>query len=322
MLKDPRAHALVDNFAFSWLNLGTLAQIEPDDKSFTADTRANFETEARLFLASVLLENRSVMDLINGDWTFVNEGLARQYDIPGVYGPQFRRVTLTDENRWGLLGKGAVQLRTSYGDRTSPVLRGAYVLDRIMGTPPTPPPPGVNTDLSIHLGEKPTTVRARLELHRTNPTCQACHGVIDPLGLALENFDNTGRWRNEDAIAKQPIDTTSSLSSGVVLHGPVDLRRYLNSRQDQFPTTVTKRLMMYALNRELEYYDMPQVRQIVRTAAANNYTFASIITGVVNSDAFRRQGPEAPPSGGKTPATKVASTEIGGSNATKPLQER
>ncbi|HEY0341943.1 MAG TPA: DUF1592 domain-containing protein, partial [Steroidobacteraceae bacterium] len=322
MLQDPRAHALVDNFAFSWLNLGTLQQIEPDDKSFTADTRANFETEARLFLASVLLENRSVLDLINGDWTFVNEGLARQYDIPGVFGPQFRRVTLANENRWGLLGKGAVQLRTSYGDRTSPVLRGAYVLDRIMGTPPTPPPPGVNTDLSIHLGEKPTTVRARLELHRTNPTCQACHGVIDPLGLALENFDNTGRWRDEDAIAKQPIDTTSALSSGVVLHGPADLRRYLNSRPDQFPTTVTKRLMMYALNRELEYYDMPQVRQIVRTAAANNYTFASIITGVVNSDAFRKQGPEAPPRGGKTPATKVASTDISGSNATKPLQER
>jgi hypothetical protein len=323
MLKDPRAHALVDNFAFSWLNLGTLQQVEPDDKSFTADMRTNFETEARLFLASVLLENRSVQDLLNADWTYVNESLARQYNIPGVYGPQFRRVTLTDENRWGLMGKGAVQLRTSYGDRTSPVLRGAYVLDRIMGSPPTPPPPGVNTDLSIHVGEKPTTVRARLEAHRTNPTCQACHGVIDPLGLALENFDNTGRWRDEDALAKQPIDTTSTLSSGMVLHGPADLRHYLNSRPDQFPTTVTKRLMMYALNRELEYYDMPEVRQIVRAAAASNYTFASILTGVVNSDAFRRQGPEAPPKGGKAPATKVASTvDPNGSTATKPLQER
>jgi mono/diheme cytochrome c family protein len=322
MLEDPRALSLVNNFAFSWLNLGTLQQVEPDDKTFTADMRTNFETEARLFLASVLLENRSVLDLINGDWTYVNEALARQYDIPGVFGPQFRRVTLTNENRWGLLGKGAVQLRTSYGDRTSPVLRGAYVLDRIMGTPPTPPPPGVNTDLSIHLGQKPTTVRARLEAHRANPTCQACHGVIDPLGLALENFDNTGRWRNEDTVAKESIDTATTLSSGVVLHGPTDLRRYLNSRPDQFPTTVTKRLMMYALNRELEYYDMPEVRQIVRAAAASNYTFASIITGVVNSDAFRRQGPEAPPKGGKTPATKVASTDTRGSIATQPLQER
>jgi hypothetical protein len=309
MLKDPRAHALVDNFAFSWLNLGTLAQVEPDDKSFTADMRTNFETEARLFLASVLLENRSVVDLLTADWTYVNESLARQYGIPGVFGPQFRRVTLTNETRWGLLGKGAVQLRTSYGDRTSPVLRGAYVLDRIIGSPPTPPPPGVNTDLSVHEGQKPATVRARLEAHRSNPTCMACHGEIDPLGLALENFDNTGRWRDEDALAKQPIDATTTLTSGIVLHGPSDLRRFLaQARPDQFPMTVTKRLMMYALNRELEYFDMPEVRQIVRASAASNYTFASIITGVVNSDAFRRQGPEPAPKPGKTPPTKVAST--------------
>jgi len=306
MLADPRAHALVDNFAFSWLNLGTLNQVEPDDKRFTADMRTNFETEARLFLASVLLENRSVMDLINADWTFVNESLARQYDIPGVFGPQFRRVTLKNENRWGLLGKGAVQLRTSYGDRTSPVLRGAYVLDRLLGTPPTPPPPGVNTDLSVHLGDKPKTVRARLEAHRTNKSCMACHGEIDPLGLALENFDNTGRWRDADEVAQQPIDTTTTLSSGQVIHGPPELRRYLNQRADQFPTTVTKRLLMYALNRELEYYDMPEVRQIVRAAAANHYRFADLITGIVNSEAFRRQGSEAAPQGNKTPATKVA----------------
>ena len=309
MLKDPRAHALVDNFAFSWLNLGTLAQVEPDDKSFTADMRTNFETEARLFLGSILLENRSVVDLLTADWTFVNESLARQYGIPGVFGPQFRRVTLTNENRWGLLGKGAVQLRTSYGDRTSPVLRGAYVLDRIIGAPPTPPPPGVNTDLSVHEGQKPATVRARLEAHRANATCMACHGEIDPLGLALENFDNTGRWRDEDALAKQPIDANTTLTSGIVLHGPPDLRRFLaQQRPDQFPMTVTKRLMMYALNRELEYYDMPEVRQIVRASASSNYTFASIITGVVNSDAFRHQGPEPVPKGGKTPPTKVAST--------------
>jgi len=254
-----------------------------------------------------LLENRSVTDLINANWTFVNESLAKQYDIPGVYGPQFRRVTSSNENRWGLMGKGAVELRTSYGDRTSPVLRGAYVLDRIIGAPPTPPPPGVNTDLSVHLGEKPKTVRARLEAHRTNPTCQGCHGLIDPLGLALENFDNTGKWRDEDALAKAPIDTTTTLTSGKVLHGPADLRRHLTEYPDQFPTTVTKRLMMYALNRELEYYDMPQVRKIVRDAAAHNYSFASLITGVVNSDAFRHQGPEAAPKGNKTtPPTKVA----------------
>jgi hypothetical protein len=307
MLKDPRAKALVENFALSWLNLNTLEQVEPDDKAFTADMRTNFETEIRLFLASVLLENRSVLDLINADWTFVNESLARQYDIPGVYGPQFRRVTLKNENRWGLLGKGAMQLRTSYGDRTSPVLRGAWVLDRIMGTPPTPPPPGVNTDLSVHLGDAPKTVRARLELHRTNPSCQACHGVIDPLGLALENFDVTGRWREVDAAAKAPIDPTSELSNGTVLHGPADLRHYLTRRPEQFPTTVTKRLMMYALNREIEYFDMPEVRKIVHDAAASNYTFGALVLGIVNSDAFRRQGPESPKQG--APATKVASID-------------
>jgi hypothetical protein len=314
MLKDPRAESLISNFATSWLNLGTLSQIEPLDPTFTAGMRTNFETEARLFLESVLLGNRNVTELLTADYTFVNDSLARQYGIPGVYGPQFRRVTLKDENRWGLLGKGAVQLRTSYSDRTSPVLRGEYVLDRILGTPPTPPPPGVNTDLSVHEGQPPATVRARLEAHRANPTCKGCHGVMDPYGLAMENFDVTGKWRVVDAAAKAPIDPTAELDSGIVLRGPPDLRRYLTRRPEQFPTTVTKRLMMYALNRELEYYDMPQVRQIVRDAAAKNYTFAALITGIVNSDSFRRQGPEAPPS---KVATKVASIGAPGTNATK-----
>ena len=320
MLKDPRAQALVENFALSWLNLGELEQVEPDDRAFTAEMRNNFETEIRLFLASVLLENRSVLDLLNADYTFVNESLARQYDIEGVHGSQFRRVTLKDENRWGLLGKGAVLLRTSYGDRTSPVLRGAWVLDRILGSPPTPPPPGVNTDLSVHLGEAPKTVRARLELHRQNPTCRACHGLIDPPGLALENFDVTGRWRTVDAAAKAPIDATSELTNGTVLHSPADLRHYLTRRADQFPTTVTRRLMMYALNREIEYFDMPQVRKIVQDASASNYTFAALVTGVVNSEAFRRQGPEAPSQGPKVPPTKVASLDTNGTDAAKTLE--
>ncbi len=314
MLKDPRAESLVENFALAWLNLDELEQVEPEDRRFTAEMRKNFETEIRLFLASVLLENRSVLDLLNADWTFVNEPLARQYGIPGVHGPQFRRVTLEDKNRWGLLGKGAVLLRTSYGDRTSPVLRGAWVLDRIMGTPPHPPPPNVNTDLSVHLGDPPATVRERLERHRTNPTCNACHGLIDPPGLALENFDVTGRWRTVDAVSKLPIDATVPLASGTVLHGPADLRRWVTRRPDQFPMTVTKRLMMYALNRELEYYDMPQVRQIVHDAAAHDYTLASIITGIVHSDAFRRQGPEVHSSG---PATQTASADTRGTDATK-----
>jgi hypothetical protein len=322
MLKDPRAQSLVTDFAFSWLNFGTLSQIEPLDREFTADMRTNFETEARLFVSSVLLENRNVSELLTGNYTFVNDSLARQYGIPGVLGPQFRKVTLKDENRWGLLGKGAFQLRTSYSDRTSPVLRGAYVLDRLMGTPPHPPPPNVVTDLSFHEGQPPTTVRQRLEAHRSNPTCRACHGLIDPLGLALENFDLTGRWRTVDPVTKVSIDPTAELSSGLVLRGPSDLRQYLTRRPEQFPTTVTKRLMMYALNRELEYFDMPQVRKIVHDAAAHNYTFASIATGIVNSDAFRRQGPETRPKGRETPPTKVASTDSGGTDATKPLEGR
>jgi hypothetical protein len=292
MLDDPRAQALVENFALAWLNLDELEQVEPADPTFNAAMRGNFETEMRLFLSSVMLENRPVTELLTADYTFVNEALARHYGIQGVYGPQFRRVTLADENRWGLLGKGAMLLRTSYGDRTSPVLRGAWVLDRLMGTPPTPPPPNVETDLTPKEGAPPTTVRQRLETHRENPTCQGCHGLIDPPGLALENFDVTGRWRVIDAQSRVPIDSSTVLSSGVEMKGPADLRRYLMSRPDQFPTTVTKRLMMYALNREVEYYDMPQVRAIVNAAAKDNYSFASIVAGIVQSDAFRLQGAE------------------------------
>jgi mono/diheme cytochrome c family protein len=304
MLKDPRANSLIENFALAWLNLDELEKVDPTDGGFNAAMRGNFETEIRLFLSSVLLENRSVVDLLNADWTFVNEALARQYDIAGVRGPQFRRVKLDNENRYGLLGKGAFLLRTSYGDRTSPVLRGAWILDRIIGTPPTPPPPNVATDLAIKDGAKPTTVRARLEEHRQNPTCKGCHGLIDPPGLALENFDNTGRWRTVDAAARAPIDASTELSSGATLKGPVELRQYLTSRPDQFPTTVTRRLMMYALNREVEYFDMPEVRQIVRNAAASNYSINALINGVVNSQAFRRQGPEEH----KPAAQAVAST--------------
>jgi len=203
------------------------------------------------------------------------------------------------------------------------VLRGEYVLDRLIGTPPSPPPPGVVTDLSVHEGQPPSTVRQRLEIHRTNPTCRACHGVMDPLGIAMENFDLTGRWRTVDSVSKLPIDPVATLSSGIVLRSPSDLRRYLTRRPDQFPTTVTKRLMMYALNRELEYYDMPQMRKIVRDAAASNYTFASLITGIVNSDAFRRQGPDVKSK--KAPdahALKTASLDARDTGATPLRQEQ
>ena len=292
MLDDPRAQSLIENFALAWLNLDELDAIQPMVPYFNDTVRTNFEKEVRLFLSSVLLEDRSVHELLTADWTYLNDALAGFYGIDGVLGPQFRRVQLQDPNRYGILGKGATLLRTSYGDRTSPVLRGAWVLDRILGTPPAPPPPNVEVDLSVREGEKPTTIRARLEKHRENPNCMACHGIIDPPGLALENFDLTGRWRDVDAQADAPIDATTVLSSGVELNGPIELREHLLSREDQLPMTITKRLLMYALNREIEYFDMPRVREIVRESAKENYTFASIITNIVNNDIFRIQGPE------------------------------
>ncbi len=237
MLKDPRANSLVENFALAWLNLDELEQVEPLDRAFNADMRGNFETEIRLFLASVLLENRSVLDLLNADWTFVNEALARQYDIPGVLGSQFRRVTLKNENRWGLLGKGALLLRTSYGDRTSPVLRGALGArpDHGHAAHPAAAQRGHRSRRSTK-AQKPTTVRARLEAHRSNPTCNGCHGLIDPPGLALENFDDDGtlarrRRRREGADRCQ----RRSCRAAPCCNGPVDLRRYLDESSGPVP---------------------------------------------------------------------------------------
>jgi hypothetical protein len=202
-------------------------------------------------------------------------------------------VTVADDARRGLLGKGAVLLRTSYGDRTSPVLRGAWVLDKLMGTPPAPPPPNVETDLSTPAGEKPTTVRARLEQHREDASCKGCHGVIDPYGLALENFSATGAWRNFDTQAEEPIDASTVLPGGLAVDGPAELREALLRRPDQFVQALTTKLMMYALGRELEYYDMPQIRAVVRAAERDDYRFASIVTGIVASDAFLMQAPPA-----------------------------
>ena len=251
--------------------------------------RADFSEEVQRFIASVLLEDRPVTELLTASHTYLNERLARYYGITDVHGAQFRRVELADEARWGILGKSAVLLRTSYGDRTSPVLRGAWVLDKLMGTPPSPPPPNVVTDLSVPPGQKPTTVRARLEQHRLNPTCSQCHGVIDPIGLALENFSVTGQWRDVDALAEQPIDATSVLPNGVAIDGPIDLRNELSKRPERFALALTEKLLMYATNRELEYFDMPQVRSIVRAAAADDYRLSALVLGIVSSPAFRLQ---------------------------------
>src|SRR5690606_22149946 len=226
---------------------------------------------------------------ISADHTFLNERLARHYGVAGVVGPQFRRVTLDDERRHGVLGKAAVLLRTSYGDRTSPVLRGAWVLERLVGTPPAPPPPGVETDLTTPEGEKPTTIRARLERHREDPSCNGCHGVIDPWGLALENFTVIGQWRDVDETAQAPIDARTVLPGGRAVSGPVELRAALLERPDQFVQALTEKLYMYALGRELEYHDMPQVRAIVRAAARENYRLSALVKGIVRSEAFRMQ---------------------------------
>jgi mono/diheme cytochrome c family protein len=298
MLADPKASSLVTSFAMKWLNLTTLDLVQPDPMlfpGFNEQLRQDFSREAEAFIRSILLEDRSVVDLLTADHTFLNDRLARHYGVSGVIGSQFREVTLPEKERAGLLGKAAVLMRTSYGDRTSPVLRGAWVLDKLLGTPPAPPPPNTATDLSQKAGETPKTVRARLEQHRNKASCNQCHGVIDPTGLALENFDAVGEWRTTDRQANAPIDAKTVLPNGVPINGVVELRAQLAAHPATFAEAVTEKLMMYALNRELEYFDMPQVRAVVRGALKDNYKFSSIVLGIVNTDSFRRQGPAPVP---------------------------
>ena len=307
MLADPRAASLATNFAMKWLGLDGIEGIKPDQQiytSFNDQLKRDLVTEAQTFIQSVLLENRPLVELLTSDQTYLNDRVARHYGITDVTGSQFRWVKLTDKNRFGLLGKGAVLIKTSYPDRTSPVLRGAWVLDKIIGTPPTPPPPGVETDLNQKPGETPKTVRARLEQHRANATCRQCHGVIDPMGLALENFDAVGQFRTADSrAADAPIDASTVLTSGRTIDGPAELREFLASAPSRFALSFAEKLMMYSVNRPLEYSDMPQVRAVVRGAAKENYTLSSIVQGIVRSDAFLKQGP--------APAPKAAGTKVG-----------
>ena len=307
MLADPRAASLATNFAMKWLGLDGIEGIKPDQQiytSFNDQLKGDLVTEAQTFIQSVLLENRPLVELLTSDQTYLNDRVARHYGITNVAGSQFRWVKLTDKNRFGLLGKGAVLIKTSYPDRTSPVLRGAWVLDKIIGTPPTPPPPGVETDLNQKPGEPPTTVRARLEQHRANATCRQCHGVIDPMGLALENFDAVGQFRRADSrAANAPIDASTVLTSGRTIDGPAELREFLASAPSRFALSFAEKLMMYSVNRPLEYFDMPQVRAVVRGAAKENYTLSSIVQGIVRSDAFLKQVP--------APAPKAAGTKVG-----------
>src|SRR5882757_5094844 len=295
MLAAPQAETLVTDFALRWLDLLEVDKFEWDKQifpEFSAELRKDVSTEIDLFLRSILLEDRNVEELLRADYTFLNERLARHYGINTVRGAQFRRVRLEDENRHGLLGKGAVLLHTSYGNRTSPIVRGAWVLDKLRGTPPAPPPPNVETDLTTPPGAKPKTMRAMLEEHRKNPTCNMCHGVIEPHGLPLERFSVTGQWRDIDWQANEPIDAKVAMPDGKEIDGPADLRRVLLGRPGQFVQALTAKLMMYALGREIAPHDMPQVRAIARAAAKNDYRFSSIVTGIVLSDAFRMQAQE------------------------------
>src|SRR6266581_4154892 len=295
MLAAPQAETLVTDFAFRWLDLLEVDKFEWDKQifpEFSTELRQDVSTEIGLFLRSILLDDKNVEQLLTADHTFLNERLARHYGITTVHGAQFRRVHLEDENRYGLLGKGAVLLHTSYGNRTSPVVRGAWVLDKLRGTPPAPPPPNVETDLTTPPGAKPKTMRAMLEEHRKNPTCNMCHGVIEPHGLPLERVTVTGQWRDIDWQANEPIDSKVAMPDGTQIDGPADLRRVLLGRPGQFVQALTAKLMMYALGREIAPHDMSQVRAIVREAAKNDYRFSSIVAGIVSSDAFRMQALE------------------------------
>jgi hypothetical protein len=306
MLADPRATSLATNFAMKWLGLDGIENIKPDQQiyaGFNDQLKKELVTEAQTFIQSVLLQNRPLVELLTSDQTYLNDRIARHYGMNDVTGSQFRWVKLTDRNRFGLLGKGAVLIKTSYPDRTSPVLRGAWVLDKIIGTPPTPPPPGVETDLNQKPGETPKTVRARLEQHRANATCRQCHGVIDPMGLALENFDAVGQFRTTDSrAANAPIDASTVLTSGRTIDGPAELSAFLSGDPSRFALSFAEKLMMYSVNRPLEYSDMPQVRAVVRGAAKENYTLSSIVQGIVRSDAFLKQGPAPAPTAAGTKA--------------------
>jgi Protein of unknown function (DUF1592)/Protein of unknown function (DUF1588)/Protein of unknown function (DUF1587)/Protein of unknown function (DUF1585)/Protein of unknown function (DUF1595) len=292
MLADGRSDALVDNFTGQWLQLRNLeAKVSPDMlmfQDFDDNMRKGFRTETQLFFGYILREDRSALELLSADYTFVDEQLARNYGIPGVYGPQFRKVKLTDPNRRGLLGQGSILAMTSVATRTSPVFRGKYILTTFLDTPPPAPPPNVPTldESNKEASTVPKTVRAQLELHRRNEPCAGCHRVIDPVGFALENFDSIGRWRDKGPDGA-PLDVAGTLVDGTQVNGPAALREALLSRPDAFVTVITGRMLTYALGRGLEPSDMPVVRRIVKKAAQNDYRLSSIVMGIVESAPFQ-----------------------------------
>jgi mono/diheme cytochrome c family protein len=290
MLADRRARtALVDNFFGQWLQTRNVWLLTPDANTrfpwFDDNLRTALVRETELFLDDQLKSDRSINDLLTADSTFLNEQLARHYGISGVYGSHFRRVTLTDENRWGLLGKGSVLAVTSYPTRTSPTIRGKWLLENILAAPVPPPPPNVNTNLDESKLGKTTSVREMLEQHRANPVCASCHARMDPLGFSLENFDAVGQWRTTDG--ESTINANGVLLDGTKVDGPAALRRALVAQKEQFVRTVTGKLLTYAVGREMLYYDAPAIRSIVRAAAVDDYRWSSTILAIVKSQPFQ-----------------------------------
>ena len=282
MMADARSNTLVSNFINQWLYLRNMETVLPDPAAFPGfdeNLRVALARETDLFFQSMLLEDRSILDLLRADYSFLNERLARHYGITGIHGSEFRRVSLTDESRKGLLGKGSVLMVTSYPNRTSPTLRGKWLLENLLGSPPPPPPPNVPS-LKEDQNVRGFTMRQRMELHQSNPACSSCHSRMDPLGYALENFDGLGRWRGN-------VDSLGILPDGTKVDGPVGLRNVLLGKKDQFVITVTERLLTYALARGTEPFDMPAIRKIVRSAASNDYRWSSLIMAVVNSVPFQ-----------------------------------
>ena len=289
MLADPRANTLFSNFVGQWLYLRNIETVLPDPAAFPdfdENLRVALARETELFFESMLREDRSLLDLLRADYTFLNERLARHYGIPGIHGSEFRRVTLTNDERKGLLGQGSVLTVTSYPNRTSPTLRGKWLLENLLGSPPPPPPPDVPSlkeDKDVSL----LTMRQRMALHQASPVCSSCHSRMDPLGFALENFDGLGRWR-------AGVDSSGILPDGTKIDGPAGLRSVLLSKKDQVVTTATERLLTYALGRGVEPFDMPAIRKIVRDSASGDYRWSSLITGIVKSVPFQMKRARQP----------------------------
>jgi hypothetical protein len=292
MLQDPKAEALVQNFAASWLALKQLNQVNPVSEDFDGSLRVAMRRETELFLESIILEDRPVTELLTADYTFVNERLARHYGIPNIRGSHYRKVTLADKARHGLLGHASILTITSAPNRTSPVIRGKWVMENLLGTPPPPPPPGVETNLEEEPGSAPTTLRQRLERHRADPSCSACHAMMDPIGFALENFDPVGKFRTE--TNGYPVNASAMFWDGTEFEGPEGLFQVVTARNDLFVENFAEKLMTYALGRKVEYYDMPQVREVVGKAEGDAFRFSALVREIALSAAFttRTKGAE------------------------------